>query len=84
MPVFTLEDDQNYFEIKPLPGGDGWQVTGPRIEQLAHQTYWHAEQAAMRAHNILEAMGVNQALRDAGVEPGDTVILHDVELEWVW
>lgn len=38
----------------------------------------------MRAYHILEKMGVHDALREAGVEPGDTVFLHDVELEWVW
>jgi hypothetical protein len=27
---------------------------------------------------------VHDALREAGVQPGDTVFLHDVELEWVW
>jgi hypothetical protein len=29
-------------------------------------------------------MGVNQALREAGVESGDTVFLDEMELEWVW
>jgi len=84
VPTFTLEQDEAFFEIEKLPDGQGWQVTGPRIEQLAIQTYWGVEQAAMRVHQILEKMGVNQALREAGVEPGDTVFLHDVELEWVW
>jgi Obg family GTPase CgtA-like protein len=27
-------------------------------------------------------MGVDDALRDAGVQPGDTVIIGDHELEW--
>jgi GTP-binding protein len=83
-PVFTLADDENAFEVEKLPHGEGWHVTGPRIRQLAYQTNWQVEQAALRAHQILEKMGVNQALRDAGVEPGDTVFLHDVELEWLW
>ncbi len=84
LPTFTLQPDEAFFEIEKLPGSQGWLVTGPRIEQLAAQTYWEVEQAAMRAHRILEKMGVNQALREAGVEPGDTVFLHDVELEWLW
>jgi len=84
VPVFTLADDENYFEIEKLSNGEGWHVTGPRITQLAYQTPWYNEQAAMRAHQILEKMGVNQALRDAGVAEGDTVFLHDVELEWLW
>lgn len=84
VPTFTLADDAGFFEIEKLPDGAGWQVTGAKIQQLARQTYWDVEEAAMRAHQILERMGVNQALREAGVEPGDTVYLHDVELEWLW
>jgi GTP-binding protein len=82
VPVFTLDQDQDFFEIEKLP--DGWRVTGPRIEQLAAQTYWENDEAVMRAYRILEKMGVHEALRQAGVEPGDTVFLHEVELEWVW
>jgi GTPase len=82
VPVFTLEQDENYFEMEKLP--NGWRVTGPRIERLAHQTYWDSDEAVMRAYRILERIGVHEALREAGVEPGDTVFLHDVELEWVW
>jgi GTP-binding protein len=82
VPVFTLEQSDDYFEIQQL--ADGWQVTGPRIEQLAYQTQWEVDEAVVRAYHILEKMGVHEALREAGVEPGDTVFLHDVELEWAW
>lgn len=82
VPVFTLDEDKSHFEIKQLP--DGWRVTGPRISELAAQTMWNVDQAVMRVHQILERMGVNEALRQAGVEAGDTVFLDDVALEWVW
>jgi GTP-binding protein len=81
VPVFTLADADS-FEIEKLP--NGWRVTGPKIEQLAAQTYWNLDEGVMRAYRILEKMGVHDALREAGVEPGDTVFLHDVELEWAW
>ncbi|GAB4426480.1 MAG: GTPase ObgE [Anaerolineae bacterium] len=83
VPVFTLEADKSQFEITRL-GDDRWQVTGPRITELAVQTMWDVDQAVMRVHQILERMGVNRALRDAGVEAGDTVFLDDIELEWAW
>ncbi len=83
VPVFTLADDETTFEIGRAIDGN-WQVTGPRIEQLARQTYWDNDEGVMRAYRILEKMGVHEALREAGVEPGDTVYLHDVELEWAW
>jgi GTP-binding protein len=81
-PVFTLDQSDDFFEIRPLP--EGWRVTGPRIERLALQTQWDSHEAVMRAYRILEGMGVHAALREAGVQPGDTVFLHEVELEWVW
>jgi GTP-binding protein len=84
VPVFTLAQDENFFEVKALPAGKGWRVTGPKVKTLALQTRWDITEAAMRAHQILERMGVNQALREAGVEEGDTVFLDDLELEWVW
>lgn len=82
IPVFTLAEDPNHFEIEQL--AEGWRVIGPRIEELAIQTYWDMDEAVMRVYQILEKMGVHDALREAGVKPGDTVFLHDVELEWVW
>lgn len=83
IPVFTLAQDRNYFQVEKLRAGE-WQVTGPRIAELALQTNWDVDQSRMRVHQILERMGVHQALRDAGVEPGDTVYLDDIELEWAW
>jgi GTP-binding protein len=83
LPVFTLEQDRNYFEVEKL-GEAEWRISGPRIRELALQTRWDVTEAAMRAHQVLERMGVNQALREAGVESGDTVFLDEMELEWVW
>ncbi len=82
VPVFTLDQADDYFEVHRLD--DGWQVTGPRIRQIAYQTYWNNDEAIVRAYQILEKMGVHDALQDAGVEEGDTVFLDEVELEWVW
>jgi GTP-binding protein len=83
IPVFTLAQDRNQFEIQKLGQGE-WQVTGPRISELAAQTNWGIDQAVIRVHQILERMGVHEALREAGVEVGDTVYLDEVELEWAW
>jgi GTP-binding protein len=84
IPVFTLEQDRNFFELERLPQNQGWRVTGPRIAELAAQTNWGVDQSVMRVHQILERMGVHAALREAGVEVGDTVFLDKVELEWAW
>lgn len=84
VPVFTMAQDKDFFEIEKLMDGRSWRVTGPRISELALQTMWNEDQAVMRVHQILERMGVNEALRSAGVTEGTTVFLDDVELEWAW
>jgi len=72
-PAFTIERER-----------DGWRVRGERVERLAAQTMWEYHEGVLRAQRVLEAMGVIEALRQAGVQPDDTVRIGNVELEWVW
>jgi GTP-binding protein len=69
------------FTVEREPDG-GWRVSGPRIERIVVMTQWEYYDAVMRFQRILEALGITQALRDAGVEEGDTVRIGAKELEW--
>ncbi len=80
VPVFTLEDEE-VFEVKVEDGM--FYVTGARIERAAAMTYWQYDEAVVRFHRILTALGITDALLAAGVEEGDTVIIGEHELEWV-
>jgi GTP-binding protein len=81
IPVFRLEETPEFTLERE---GDGWRVRGECIERLAAQTMWQYHDAVQRAQRVMEAMGVLDALRQAGVQPGDTVHIGDVELEWMW
>ncbi len=81
IPTFRLEGDEEAFEI--VREGETFRVAGKRIEQAAAMTYWEYEEAVMRFQRILEALGITDALREAGVEPGDTVFIGEHELEWM-
>ena len=81
VPVFRL-DERPEFTIERE--GNAWRVRGERVERMAAQTMWQYHDAVQRAQRILEAMGVLDALREAGVEPGDTVRIGNIELEWMW
>lgn len=80
MPVYRLEEDPNQFTIYQT--SRGWKVSGKALERAADMTYWEYYQSIRRFQRILEAMGVDEALRQAGVEAGDTVIIGDHELVW--
>jgi GTP-binding protein len=80
MIIIRPEPDENIFTIEPE--GDGWRVSGKRIERIAAMTYWEFEATTRRFQQILESMGISQALSEAGVEEGDTVYIGDEVLEW--
>ncbi len=80
LPVYRFEKDpQNYVILKTE---QGWRITGEAIERAAAMTYWEHFQSIRRFHRILEAMGVDEAMKEAGVIPGDIVFIGDHELEW--
>ncbi len=79
-PVYRFEGDPKAFTIEEVE--DGFRVHGTAIERAANMTYWQYDQSLARFQRILAALGVEQALREAGVEPGDTVYIGDQELEW--
>lgn len=80
IPVYRFDNDPQDYII--LRTDRGWRVSGKALERAAAMTYWEHFQSIRRFHRILETMGVDKALRDAGVQPGDTVSIGDHELEW--
>jgi GTP-binding protein len=61
---------------------DGYVVKGKRIERLVAQTNFENEESAERFQRELRRLGIDDALRRAGVRPGDTVRIGATELEW--
>jgi GTP-binding protein len=59
-----------------------WRVRGRRIERIVVMTRWEYYDAVMRFQRILQALGITQALRERGIEEGDTVRIGEKELEW--
>ncbi len=80
VPVFTPDDDEAFRITRA--GDNAYRVSGKRIERAAAMTYWEYEEAVNRFQRVLNALGIADALRESGVQPGDTVIIGDAELEW--
>ncbi len=80
LPVYRPEADPREFSIHKIP--EGWRVRGEAIERAAEMTYWEYDQSIYRFQKILQVLGIDQALRNAGVREGDSVFIGDHELEW--
>lgn len=80
LPVYRVETDPREFSIERI--SQGWKVHGEAIERAASMTYWEYDQSVRRFQRILQTLGIEAALREAGISPGDTVLIGDYELEW--
>jgi len=80
MPVYRASEDPRAFTIQQTE--EGWEVHGEAIERAAAMTYWEHHESVRRFQRLMDNIGLEQALRDAGVEEGNMVIIGDYTLEW--
>jgi GTP-binding protein len=81
IPVFRLDQEPEFHISRQ---GDVWVVAGEKPEQLVARTMWQYQDAVERVQRQMQSMGLLDALREAGVQPGDIVRIGDMELEWLW
>ena len=81
LPVYRPKEDLKQFEIT-REGGNEWRVSGAGIERTAKMTYFEHSGSLRRFQKLMEVLGIEAALREAGVKDGDTVMVGDHELEW--
>jgi GTP-binding protein len=78
--VFRPAEPEEAFVIEEEE--DGWRVRGVRVERVAAMTPFGLPEAAARFQRQLRAMGVVEALEEAGAQQGDMVRIGEQELEW--
>jgi len=81
LPVYRPKEDPRDFHVSHL-GPHAWRLTGTSIERAASMTFWEHDGSVRRFQKIMEALGVDDALRKAGVRNGDTVAIGEYELDW--
>jgi GTP-binding protein len=69
------------FEVKNL-GGGRYRVTGRYVERMASMSDMSLVESVFRLQTALHKIGVDRALRAAGITPGDFVEIGPLELEW--
>ncbi|MBI3971945.1 MAG: GTPase ObgE [Chloroflexi bacterium] len=79
--VYTPLEESREFTVEQL-GDELFQVSGTAVERLIAMTDLESEPALRHLQQRLRQLGVTQALEEAGVRPGNTVMIGDVELEW--
>ena len=80
LPVYRPTEDKRAFTIEHT--GEGWRVNGAAIERAASMTYWEYEGSVRRFQKLMSFLGVEDALRKAGIGEGEMVLIGEYELEW--
>jgi len=81
LPVYRPVEDPRAFTISREPAG-GWRITSPAIERAAEMTPWDQPGSVRRFQRMLERLGVDRRLKEAGAQEGDTVYIGEFELEY--
>lgn len=92
-PVEYAEEDFEPLEEEPQKqeapfrvqkiGPDAYEVVGPEIDGLVGRTQFERDEAVERFMKILDNMGIEKALREAGIQDGDTVIVGPMALDYL-
>jgi Obg family GTPase CgtA len=74
-------EDEVGFEIHN-EGNGYWCVTGPKVERIVQMSSLGSDDGVKRFAQKMRNIGLDDALRVAGVQPGDTVTILDFEFEF--
>ncbi len=78
----AVEEIRHDLEFEVKKAGDIFVVHGKHVEKIVSMTRLEEEEALGRMHNILKRVGVDKALKDKGIKPGDTVRIGGFEFEY--
>ncbi len=78
--VYTLQEEQEGYTIKKKDGI--FVVDGPAVDRVMRRVNLEDNESMYYFQKCLDSLGVNQKLKEAGVQEGDTVNICGWELEW--
>jgi len=81
LPVYRPAEDPRAFTISREDDG-GWRIKSTAIERAAEMTPWDQPGSVRRFQRLLDRLGVDRQLQEAGAKEGDTVYIGEYELEY--
>lgn len=78
--IYTLEKEEEPYTI--VKEEDMFIVDGPAIRELMRKVNMEDNESLYYFQKKLNELGVNEKLKQAGIQEGDTVKVYDYLLEW--
>jgi GTP-binding protein len=80
IPIYKPVEDPRHFTISREAGG--FRIKSIAIERAAEMTPWDQSGSVRRFQKMMDRLGVDRALKEAGAQEGDTVYIGEYELEY--
>ena len=80
--LYKFEEKQKEIDIQQIEPGL-WEITGPKIERSFNINKLNTEEDYYNFANRMRYMGIDNMLRDAGCQDGDTVRICGFEFEFI-
>lgn len=77
--LYKFKQEQPFTVIKE---GDVFVVKGDQIEKLLRMTWFSSDESFLRFSNKMKRMGIDDKLKEMGIENGDTIRILDYEFEY--
>lgn len=78
--VYTLKENEKGFEINKIDGE--FVVSGPDVDRLMSRVNLADNESLYYFQKMLVNLGIDEALRNAGVKDGETIRFNDWEFAW--
>ena len=78
--VYTLKEEKQGFEVKKENGE--FIVSGPDVDRLMARVNLADNESMYYFQKMLRNLGIEEALRKAGAQDGDTVRFNDWKFDW--
>ena len=79
---FDDEEDDEFEILYDVNFPGQYRVAGAKIEGMIAQMNWDYYEAVQRFQRILDAQGVTEALKIAGAEQGDLIMIGDLDFNF--
>ena len=80
--LYKFEPETPIYEVRNLGNGQ-WELIGEKLERIFRMSKMNTEEDFMRFARKMRKLGIDEALREAGCQDGDTVYICNYQFEFM-
>jgi GTP-binding protein len=79
--VYKFEEEKQLFHVV-REGQNVFRVEGEEIERMVHATNFQTDEGMFKFLSLIQKLGIEDKLKEKGIQDGDTVKIVDFEFDY--